>query len=145
MTVHHTIGRHRRRHQTWTAQTWAVAAAMLAAALTFVFVPHIPKRPRPPLAPPPPTSPRPTLPLPSEPQGPRPQQQRQAPVEEPDPDEAWGALVRPYMPPPPARRPLVPRPRRAFEGDLLAAAPQREPDDLADLAAVVRTYLRTVG
>ncbi|OLT30711.1 hypothetical protein BJF83_24630 [Nocardiopsis sp. CNR-923] len=63
---------------------------------------------------------------------------------EDDPDEEWGALVRPYMSPPPQIRTRVPCPR-VPEGDLLAAPPQRAPDDLADLAAVVRTYLNTVG
>ncbi|WP_143831770.1 hypothetical protein [Nocardiopsis sp. CNR-923] len=63
---------------------------------------------------------------------------------ETDPEEEWGALVRPYMPPPPQIRMPVPC-ARVPEGDLLAAPPQRAPDDLADLAAVVRTYLNTVG
>ncbi len=143
--MHHTIGRHRRRHRTVAAQVWAVAAALLAAALTFVFVPHTPKRPRPPLTPTPPTGARTALLSVPEPHGPRPQRERRAPVEEPDPDQVWGALVRPYMPPPPVQRPPVPRPRRAFEGDLLAAVPRQQPDDMADLAEAVRTYLRTVG
>lgn len=76
------------------------------------------------------------------------------------PDEDAGPLARPYMPPPPDLRPLVPRPRMP-EGDLLAAplrAPHRPapgapdhtgnprvPDDLDDLAAVIRTYLAVIG
>lgn len=76
------------------------------------------------------------------------------------PEEDAGPLARPYMPPPPEPRPLVPRPRMP-EGDLLAAplqTPRRPapgapdhtgnpsaPHDLDDLAAVIRTYLAVIG
>ncbi|MFI6575017.1 hypothetical protein ACIBFB_04395 [Nocardiopsis sp. NPDC050513] len=131
--------------------------------LTFVFVPGPPKRARAAISPvperpqPPVSAVSATVPEPS------PLARRVASVEEvaaywergdhveeldaapeTDPEEEWGALVRPYMPPPSQIRTPVPPPR-VPEGDLLAAPPQRAPDDLADLAAVVRTYLNTVG
>ncbi|MEV2279389.1 hypothetical protein AB0I72_27815 [Nocardiopsis sp. NPDC049922] len=131
--------------------------------LTFVFVPDPPKRDRTAI-PPLPERPQPPVPAVSA-TAPEPSllARRMASVEdvasywargyhadgfeavpEDDPDEVAGALVRPYMPPPPQIRTRVPCPR-VPEGDLLAAPPQRAPDDLADLAAVVRTYLNTVG
>lgn len=189
-------GRHRRPRRTLAGQAWAVTAALLAAALTFVFVPHTPRRghaalppapDRPRLsaaAPAPPATPEPT-PAPErlahEP-GCFPDRRawvtsardtstrwangyREAAPDEKD-DEDAGPLARPYMPPPPEPRPLVPRPRMP-EGDLLAApsrAPHRTapgtpdraggasarkdpnaPDDMDDLAAVIRTYLAVVG
>ncbi len=161
--MQHTTGRHRRRQRTLAGQLWALATATVAAMLTFVFVPDPPKRDR-----------AATSPAPERPQPPAPAvsatasepstlARRVASVEEvaaywehddhmeqfdaapeTDPEEEWGALVRPYMPPPPQIRTPVPTPH-VPEGDLLAAPPQRASDDLADLAAVVRTYLNTVG
>ncbi|MCY9786979.1 hypothetical protein KIK06_24140 [Nocardiopsis sp. EMB25] len=163
MTVQHTTGRHRRRQRTLAGQLWALATATLAAMLTFVFVPDPPKRERTATSPVP-ERPRPPAPAVSAAVSePSTSPRRVASVDEVagywerddqveeldsvpefDPEEEWGALVRPYMPPPTQIWARVPRPR-VPEGDLLAAPPQRAPDDLADLAAVVRTYLNTVG
>ena len=125
----HTTGRHRRRHRTLAAQLWALAAAVMATALAFAFVPGQPRR-EPVAITPPPEPPR----LPAPRTSPSRAQELAAP-ENDDPDETGGALVRPYMPP----RPHIP------EGDLLAAPTSEAPDDLGDLAAVIRTYLNTVG
>ncbi|MEU4284382.1 hypothetical protein [Nocardiopsis dassonvillei] len=149
-------GRHRRPRQSLAGRVWALTAAVLAVALAYVFVPLSPHRERVALTPPPrrrelpPTpatakrSPRaqrgahPTRALAPHPGGIR------VPLPRPRDDEAPGALVRPYMPP----LPSVPG------GDLLAdpiqpvqlAQTAHEPtDDLADLAAVIRVYLDTVG
>ncbi len=130
----HTTGRHRRRHRTLAAQLWALAAAVLATALAFVFVPGQPRR-EPVAITPPPEPPR----LPAPRTSPSSAQELAAP-ENDDPDETGGTLVRPYMLP----RPQVPRPQIP-EGDLLAAPTSGAPDDLGDLATVIRTYLNTVG
>ncbi|MEV2274562.1 hypothetical protein AB0I72_03155 [Nocardiopsis sp. NPDC049922] len=131
---HHTTGRHRRRHRTLAGQLWALAAAALAAALAFVFVPDPPRRE--PVA----ITPSPEPPRPQTPDTSTSSAQELAASENDVPDETGGALVRPYMLP----RPQVPRPRIP-EGDLLAAPTERVSDDLGDLAAVIRTYLNTVG
>ncbi|WP_304452107.1 hypothetical protein [Nocardiopsis sp. YSL2] len=139
-------GRHRRPHRSLAEQVWAVAATFLAAALMFVFVPRRPQREQPALPPLPRRRQLAAAPAP-------------VPIAERDgagePDEGPGPLVRPYMPPPPPLRPLVPRPR-APEGDLLATPPAsapapapapvtlngpQDPDDLSDLTAAIRTYL----
>lgn len=175
--MHQPSGRHRRPRRTLAGQAWAIAAALLAAALTFVFVPHTPRRERAAL---PPAPDRPRLPAAPE-MTPAPTRLAHEPGCFPD-RRAWatstrdtstrwangyreaapdaGPLARPYMPPPPEPRPLVPRPRMP-EGDLLATplrTPHRTapdtpdhkgnpsgPADLDDLAAVIRTYLATVG
>ncbi|GAA1469307.1 hypothetical protein NE857_30920 [Nocardiopsis exhalans] len=192
--MHQPSGRHRRPRRTLAGQAWAIAAALLAAALTFVFVPHTPRREGATL-PPAPDRPRlsaaPAPPAP--PTEPEAEPTRIAPEPGyfpdrrawatsardtstrwangyreavPDEDEDAGPLARPYMPPPPEPRPLVPRPRMP-EGDLLAAPPRtphrtapgtpgraggasarkapNAPDDMDDLAAVIRTYLAVVG
>lgn len=158
-------GRHRRPHRTLAGQAWAIAATLLAMALTFVFVPHSPKRERT-MLPSAPDRPR----LSAVPATPTPTRLAREPgafpgrrawaasaqdtsvrwangYREADSDEDTGPLVRPYMPPPPEAWPLVPRPRTP-EGDLLADPPRNphrptpeHPDDLDDLAAVIRTYL----
>ncbi|WP_152486437.1 hypothetical protein [Nocardiopsis lucentensis] len=132
--MQHTTGRHRRRHRTLAGQLWALAAAALATALAFVFVPDPPRR-EPVAITPPPEPPRIPAPRTSTSSA-----QELAAPDVNDLDEIGGALVRPYMLP----RPQVPRPRLP-EGDLLAAPTERAPDDLGDLAAVIRTYLNTVG
>ena len=189
--MHQPSGRHRRPRRTLAGQAWAIAAALLAAALTFVFVPRTPRwertalppapdRPRLPAAPVPPAPPAAPEPMPT------PTRLAREPGDFPDrrawvdsardtstrwadgyreagPSEDAGPLARPYMPPRPEPRPLIPRPRMP-EGDLLAApsrpfhrpAPgtpdhtgepsaRSNPDDLDDLAAVIRTYLAVIG
>ena len=127
--MQHPIGRHHRRCRSLTEHLWALFALTLAAALAYVFIPQ--KRVRVAIAPAPRRAELAT-PEPSPP-----------PPEEDDrhPDEYAGALVRPYL------APLIPRPRVPL-GDLLAAEPEPTPasdNDLADLAEVVRTYLRVCG
>jgi hypothetical protein len=137
---------------------WALTAALLAVALAYVFVPRHPQRPRrerAALTPPPRRRELPPTPATAE-RSPRAQRGSQltpalaphtdgirVPLPRPR-DKDSGTLVRPYMPPLP----------RVPGGDLLAdpvqpvqlAQPAHEPtDDLADLAAVIRVYLDTVG
>ncbi|OKI13441.1 hypothetical protein A6A08_14135 [Nocardiopsis sp. TSRI0078] len=148
---------------------WALTAALLAVALAAVFVPQHPqclRRPQPQRAAITPPPHRRELP-------PAPSRRRPGAQDPPDfpaddvwrrsdhrddrrgtdPDEAAGALVRPYMPPLP----------RIPVGDLLAepseptgpaapvsptepAAPSGDTaDDMGDLAAVIRLYLDRVG
>ncbi|GHC98005.1 hypothetical protein GCM10007079_52000 [Nocardiopsis terrae] len=166
--MHQPSGRHRRPRRTLVGQAWAIAAALLSAALTFVFVPQTPRWERTAL-PPAPNRPR----LPAAPVSPEPTPTLTRLAREPGvfpghrlsetsarwangyrdtgPEEDAGPLARPYMPPPPEPRPLVPLPR-VPEGDLLANPSQdpprpvsEDPDNLNDLAAVIRTYLATVG
>ncbi|WP_051104331.1 hypothetical protein [Nocardiopsis sp. CNS-639] len=149
-------GRHRRPRQSLAGRVWALTAAVLAVALAYVFVPQRPRRERVALTPPPRRRELPPTPLTSER---RAHAQRgsqltralaphtdgiRVPLPRPRDDEAPGALVRPYMPPLPS----------VLGGDLLAdpiqpvqlAQTAHEPtDDLADLAAVIRVYLDTVG
>ena len=127
--MQHPIGRHHRRCRSLTEHLWAIFALTLAAALAYVFIPK--KRVQASIAPAP----------------------RRAEIATPEsspsdeeadhrhPDEYAGALVRPY---------LIPRPRVPV-GDLLAE-PEPDPDplptpenDLADLTAAIRTYLRVCG
>ncbi len=131
----HPTGRHRKPHRGPTSRLWALTAALLALALTAVFVPRHPKPARATLPPPPR---RQAPPVPS---GIR---LFQEPSDLPDPDQVAGALVRPYMPPPP----------RVPVGDLLvdpAPSPPAlvsrldEADEFSDLAAAVRRYLARVG
>jgi hypothetical protein len=161
-------GRHRRPRRTLAGQAWAIAAAMLAAALAFVFVPRTFKRQPAAITPAPERRALPTAALPQhairDPDGFPTAQMWSAATEaastrwggsyrlgDPDsvledvhPDEVAGALVRPYMPPPPPVGQLVPR-ARLPEGDLLEAEPTSPPDDLGDLTAAIRVYLETVG
>ncbi len=168
--MHQPSGRHRRPRHTLAGRAWAVAAALLAAALTFVFVPPARGRERTalPSAPVPPRLPAAPVPSASSEPMPEPTRPAHGPGDFPDrrawavsardtstrwangyreaaPDENEnaGPLARPYMPPRPRPRPLVPRPRMP-EGDLLAAPPGTA-DDLGDLAAVIRTYLAVIG
>lgn len=128
--MQHPIGRHHRRCRSLTEHLWALFALTLAAALAYVFLPKA--RERAAIAP---------APKRAEIATPEP-----SPPDEDDhrhPDEYAGALVRPYL------TPLIPRPRVPV-GGLLAAEPEPEPtptpeNDLADLAEVVRTYLRVCG
>jgi hypothetical protein len=159
-------GRHRRPRRTLAGQICAIAAALLAAALTFVFVPQAPKRALVAIVPMPDRTALPAPPVRTV-QGskifPSAQVWSAAAdgastrwgsgfrsdgsddiVADVHPDEIAGALVRPYMPPPPPVRPLIPRPRMP-EGDLLQAEPAMPPNDLSELTAAVRVYLDTVG
>lgn len=183
--MHQPSGRHRRPRRTLAGQAWAIAAALLAAALTFVFVPRTPKWERTTL-PSAPDRPQLSAATPVPPAPPEPTRLAREPGDFPDrrawvasardtstrwadgyreagPSEEAGPLARPYMPPPPEPRPLVPHPRMP-EGDLLAIPPRAShrtapgtpdrtgdpsarsnPDDLDDLAAVIRTYLAVIG
>ncbi|PDP85564.1 hypothetical protein CQJ94_21885 [Glycomyces fuscus] len=129
---------------------WALTAAVLAVALAYVFVPRHPQRPcreRAAITPPPRRRELPPTPVTAE-RSPRAQRGAhltralaphtdgiRVPLPRPRDDEDSGALVRPYMPP----FPHVPA------GDLLAEPVREQPDDLADLAAVIRVYLDRVG
>lgn len=126
--MQHPIGRHHRRCRSLTEHLWAIFALTLAAALAYVFIPK--KRVQAAIAPAPK---RAELPTP-EPSPPPPEDDYR------HPDEYAGALVRPYL------APLIPRPRVPV-GDLLAE-PEPLPapeDDLTDLTAAIRTYLRVCG
>ena len=141
--MQHPIGRHHRQCQSLTGRLWALFALTLASVLAYVFIPNTPTRtaiePAPRRAQLPPSRPR-------EATSNTHRHWQNDPDDPDDPDEVAGALVRPYMPVLGSPPPMVPRPRVPV-GDLLAAstpAPQA-PDDLDDLAAVIRTYLRVRG
>ncbi|WP_156365693.1 hypothetical protein [Nocardiopsis sp. NRRL B-16309] len=112
-------GRHRRPQRTWAEHVWHIAAAALALALAHVLLPPrtdrpaldpAPERPRPPL-------PRRTRALADETFAP--------PFDDP------GALVRPYMPPPP---------RRAG-GEEVAPGTGTGSGEFDELANLIRVYL----
>ncbi|MEU1896878.1 hypothetical protein ABZ512_00780 [Nocardiopsis dassonvillei] len=165
--MEHPIGRHRRPRQSLAGRVWSLTAAVLAIALACVFVPQHHRRPGPEPTAITPSPRRRELPPALVPANRRPVQEltglpgdqvrrtrtaqtfphgrsdrhTQAPRPRPGNETApstldsAGTLVRPYMPPLP----------RVPVGDLLAEPVKEQPDDFADLAAVIRVYLDRVG